>query len=607
MTSLPDRPVTPTDPHPDAANTSPSSAETDDGPVSKVVTEEARIFPTKFKETKNPSLISRYETVIGVLMKYGFADIIAHPPLNRFVPASGRWAPHLHGRSILEYTRYERMRMVCEELGTTFIKFAQIASNRPDLLPEELLNELENFQDNVPAVHPAAIKLVFVQEFGQPPEELFAEFDCNPIASASMAQVHYGRLKDGTEVVFKVQRPGIRQIIELDIQILRQLANLIESYFPQYQSFQPNELVTMFEDSIHKELHFRHEASSLVRFRNNFKGNPDIHVPACYPEFSTDRIICLEFIRGYKITDLEALNALDLTGTELALKGISLYFEQVFDHGFFHADPHPGNIFILPDKRVCFVDYGMMGVVLDSDKILMANLLLAIADRDILGLKRALLKFGKIEKLPDDKDKELEYDLEEFLTEYTSMTLEDIEGTEVMAAVNRLFFNYKIRIPPNLLLLIKALVIIEGVGLKLDPHYNIIENITPFVRRLLARKYEPARLGRQAIRAAGDAVRMLTALPEDVMEVMRKIRQGRLHIEFEHTGLEPFYKALDQVSNRLAFAILVAALILGSALLVIAHIPPYIYGISALGFFGFIISGLLAIRLIWSILKHGNF
>ena len=214
MTSLPDRPVTPTDPHPDAANTSPSSAETDDGPVSKVVTEEARIFPTKFKETKNPSLISRYETVIGVLMKYGFADIIAHPPLNRFVPASGRWAPHLHGRSILEYTRYERMRMVCEELGTTFIKFAQIASNRPDLLPEELLNELENFQDNVPAVHPAAIKLVFVQEFGQPPEELFAEFDCNPIASASMAQVHYGRLKDGTEVVFKVQRPGIRQIIE---------------------------------------------------------------------------------------------------------------------------------------------------------------------------------------------------------------------------------------------------------------------------------------------------------------------------------------------------------------------------------------------------------
>lgn len=558
------------------------------------------------KERKSPSLISRYETVISVLVKYGFADIIAHPPFNRFIPKSDRWVPHVHGKSVFEYTRYERMRMVCEELGTTYIKFAQIASNRPDLLPEELLVELENFQDQAPQVEAESIRQAFIGEFGKPPEDLFLEFDYSPIASASMAQVHYGKLKNRTEVVFKVQRPGIKEIIDLDIQILRQLASLLESYFPQYNSFQPNELVTMFEDSIRKELHFRHEASNLVRFRNNFKGNPDIHVPAFYPDFSTDRILCLEFIRGYKITDLTALNALDLTGPDLALKGISLYFEQVFDHGFFHADPHPGNIFILPDKRVCFVDYGMMGVVLEHDKILMANLLLAIADRDIVNLKRALLKFGKIEKLPDDKDKELEYDLEEFLTEYTSMTLENIEGTEVMAAVNRLFFNYKIRIPPNMLLLIKALVIIEGVGLKLDPFYNIIENITPFVRRLLARKYHPAKLGRQAIRAAGDAVRLLTALPEDIMEVMRKVRQGRLHIEFEHTGLDPFYRSMDQVSNRLAFSILVAALILGSALLVIAHIPPYIYGISALGFGGFVISGILALRLIWAILKHGN-
>ncbi|MCF8239289.1 MAG: hypothetical protein K9I85_14095 [Saprospiraceae bacterium] len=606
MTSLPDRPIELTDQSEEGNINRPPPPKDGDGLRDEV--EEASIFtPLQVKESKSPSLISRYEKVIGVLMKYGFADIIAHPPFKRFIPKSERWVPHVQGKSIFEYTRYERMRMVCEELGTTYIKFAQIASNRPDLLPEELLNELENFQDNAPTVDSKDIRQIFIGEFGKPPEELFQEFDYKPIASASMAQVHYGRLANGREVVFKIQRPGIKEIIQLDIQILRQLANLLESYFPQYNSFQPLELVTMFEDSIRKELHFRHEASNLVRFRKNFLDNPNIYVPSFFPEYSTDRVICLEFIRGYKITDLPALNALDMTGPELALKGISLYFEQVFDHGFFHADPHPGNIFILPDKRVCFVDFGMMGVVLEHDKVLMANLLLSIADRDITGLKRALLKFGKIEKLPDDKDKELEYDLEEFLTEYTTMTLENIEGTEVMAAVNRLFFNYKIRIPPNMLLLIKALVIIEGVGLKLDPSYNIIENITPFVRRLLARKYHPAKLGRQAMRAAGDIVRLLSAMPEDIMEVMRKVRQGRLHIEFEHTGLDPFYREMDQVSNRLAFAILVAALILGSSLLVIAHIPPYIYGISALGFGGFVISGLLALRLIWSILKHGNF
>jgi ubiquinone biosynthesis protein len=314
----------------------------------------------------------------------------------------------------------------------------------------------------------------------------------------------------------------------------------------------------------------------------------------------------MEFIRGIKITDLVSLDGIGMTGPHIAIKGINLYFEQVFEHGFFHADPHPGNIFILNDQRICFVDYGMMGTVLDSDKYLLANLLIAIADKDIRGLKHALLRFGKIEKLEEAVDKEMEYDLEEFLTEYSGISLEDIEGMEVMNGVNRLFFHYKVRVPANLLLLLKALVMIEGVGLQLDPKYNIIENITPFVRRLLAKKYSPARMGRNIARAAGDMIRLAGSLPEDLMEVMHKVRQGRLHIEFEHTGLDPLYAEMDRVSNRLAFSIVVASLILGSALLVIAHIPPYIYNISALGFIGFVVSGLLAIRLAWAILKHGN-
>jgi ubiquinone biosynthesis protein len=329
-------------------------------------------------------------------------------------------------------------------------------------------------------------------------------------------------------------------------------------------------------------------------------------VPRYYPEHSTDRILCMDFIRGYKITDLVALAGIGLNGPVLALKGINIYFEQVFDHGFFHADPHPGNIFVLEDQRICFVDYGMMGLVLESDKILMANLLIAIADKDVQGLKRALLKFAKSDKLDAAKDKELEYDISEFLTEYSGISLEDIEGMEVMNGVNRLFFTYKVRVPPNLLLLLKALVIIEGVGLHLDPRYNIIENITPFVRRLLARRYSPARMGQNLLKAAGDMVRLAGSLPEDVMEVMRKVRQGRLHIEFEHKGLEPLIRELDMVSNRLSFAIIIAAMILGSSLLVLAHVPPFIYNISALGFTGFVISGLLALRLAWAIIKHGN-
>lgn len=555
---------------------------------------------------KGPSLIGRYETVIGTLLKYGFADIVAHPPFNRFVPASGKLIPFRHGKLVTEYTRYERMKMVCEELGTTFIKFAQIASNRPDLLPSELIEQLAHLQDHAPLVSEEDIRGVFLSEFHDLPEHLFAEFDYTPVASASMAQVHRAVLKTGEEVALKVLRPHIREVIDQDIHILRQLAGMLESYFPEYSSWQPKELVNMFESSIRKELHLRYEAANLVRFKKNFEGNPDIHVPAYFPEHSSDKILCMEFIRGIKITDQKALEEIGLTGPAIALKGINLYFEQVFDHGFFHADPHPGNFFILRDQRVCFVDYGMMGSVLDTDKYLLGNLLLAIADKDVYGLKRALLKFGKLEKLSDQLDKELEYDLEEFLTEYSGISLEDIEGMEVMAGVNKLFFTYQVRVPPNLLLLLKALVMIEGVGLQLDPGYNIIENITPFVRRLIARKYSPTKMGKALYRTAGDLFRLAGNLPEDLMEVMHKLRQGRLHIEFEHSGLEPFYAELDRVSNRISFSLIIAALILGSALLVIAHIPPFIYNISALGFIGFSLSGLLALRLAWAILKHGK-
>lgn len=559
--------------------------------------------PAKYQASN--SLIRRYEKVIGVLIKYGFEDIISHPPFNRFIPKSKKWIPIREGRPIFAYTRYERMRMVCEELGTTFIKFAQIAANRPDLLPEELIAELESFHDHAPTVPKAEIKAIFLKEFEKAPENLFEWFDYKPIAAASMAQVHRARLIGGKEVVLKVQRPGIRETIEQDITILKQLAQLIETYLPQYAAFQPLELVKMFEASIRKELRFTVEAANLFRFQEQFKGNPDIYVPTWYPEFTTDRVLCMEYIDGIKITDLEKMRNIGMTGPELAIKGINLYYEQVFEYGFFHADPHPGNIFIMPDGRVCFVDFGMMGVILDSDKELMATLLLSIAEEDVEGLKKALLKFTKDEKFEDEK--ELEYDIIEFLSSYSEMSIDQIEGAEVMEGLNRMFFKYKIRVPSNLLLLLKALIIIEGVGLMLDPKYNIIKNIEPFVRRLLGKKYNPQKLTKSVIKALGDLTRMAVNLPEDVEQVVHKLREGKLQIEFEHKGLEPLYHKMETVSNRIAFTLLLVALIIGSSLIVIADVPPHVNHVPVLGFLGFLISGLLAARLIISILRHGNF
>lgn len=557
------------------------------------------------KHKNSPSLLARYEKVFSVLFKYGFEDVLAHPPFNRFLPKFNKYIPRREGKPVYEFTRYERIRMVCEELGTTFIKFAQIAANRPDVLPEELIAELELFQDQAPSVPAQDIVSVITEDLGKAPEELFERFDRDPIASASIAQVHRARLVGGKEVVLKIMRPGIDVTIEEDIHILKQLAGLMESYFPQYEAFQPMELVKMFERSIRKELKFTVEANNLRRFAQQFRGNERVYVPDLYPEFCSDRIICMEYINGHKITDLEAMQQIGYTGPELAIAGINLYFEQVFQHGFFHADPHPGNIFIMPDKKICFIDYGMMGAIMDSDKELLADLLLAVSERDVDGLKQALLRFT-----PDgmvENEKELDYDIVEFFDIYSSMTLDQIEGAEIIEGLNSMFFAYKIKIPGNLLLLLKALVIIEGVGLTLDPHYNIIANIDPFVRRLLRQKYGPDKMAKRAAKTLADITKMATGLPEDMETIVRKIREGKLRIEFEHKGLEGLYHKMDEVSNRMAVSILLAALLLGSSLIVLAETPPYVGNIPALGFGGFVIAGLLALRLAVSILRHGKF
>lgn len=540
-----------------------------------------------------------------VLIKYGFADVVAHPPFSRFLSGLGKFMPKHDGTPVTKYSKYERIRMVCEELGTTFIKFAQIASNRPDLLPDDLIKELEKFQDHAIPIPEDNIRPVLEHELGGGYEKLFEHIDYKPIASASIAQVHRARLHGGEEVVLKIQRPGIQDTVELDISILMHLAQLIENRFPQYASYQPIELVKMFEKSILKEMDFTIEAGNMKRFWLHFRGNDQIYVPTVYPEFSTDKVLCMEFIDGIKCTNLKELETIGLSGKELALTGINLYFEQVFEHGFFHADPHPGNIFVKRDKKVCFIDYGMMGTVVESDKRLLADLLLAVHDQDVHGLKQALLRFSWDETTVNEKN--LEYDIIEFFQNYQNIGLEEIDTNEVMAALNSLFFDYKIKVPSNLLLLLKALVIIEGVGLMLDPQYDIVQNIQPYVHRLLEKKYSPKVMSKWALRSFGEFTKLATSLPEDAQDVIKKIKKGKLHIEFEHKGLEGLNDMLGVLSKRIAFSIIVGSMILGSSLLVMADVPPYYKGIPALGFFGFLLAGFMGLRLLISMLKHGKF
>jgi len=547
------------------------------------------------------STLLRYEQVFAVLIKYGFEDILSHPPLNKVTPQTNLLVPSRNGKKVSQYTRYERIRMVCEELGTTFIKFAQIASNRPDLLPEDLILELEKLQDQAPKVPIDQIHSVLEHELARPLLEVVEHFEEKPLASASMAQVHRARLIGGKEVVLKIQRPGIRETIDADIGILKNIISIIESYFPQYLVYQPHELLKMFEQSINEELSFRMEASNLKHFQKMFRDNDQVFIPAYYAELSTDRILCMEYVDGHKITDLENLSRFNITGEDLAFRGISLYFEQVFEHGFFHADPHPGNIFVMDDGRIAFIDYGMVGTVIDDDKVAFARILLAMYEQDVQGLKKAILKFST--GLSKDKLRELEYDIIYFLREYSSKAIEDIDSDEMMQGLNALFFHYKLKIPSNLLLLLKALVIIEGVGLQLNPRYDIVQNIGPFAQRLLKKKYDPAKMQRELIKSLDDTTSLVRDLPHDVREIIRKIKEGKIHIEFEHRGLGPFTNKLSSSINLLAYALVVVAITLGSSLIITAHVPPIYFNISLFGLIGIGIASIFTLKILNDIRK----
>ena len=549
--------------------------------------------------------LDRYRKVVSILIKYGFSDFVAHTGLRKLVPKRKKLVPTRDGENVFELTRYERIRMACEELGTTYIKFGQILSNRPDIFPDELIKEFEKFQDHVKPMSWEDAKSVLEESYEKPLEELFKHIDEKHLAAASIAQVHRATLHTGEEVVLKIQRPNLRDDIEADIAILKRLASLGEERFPDLKSFQMVEMIKTFERAIMRELKFTGELANIQRFQRNFEGHKDIHVPKVWPELCGEKVICMEFIDAIKVTDMDKIRAAGLDGADLAIRGINLYHEMTFDHGFFHADPHAGNIFVYPDGRFCLIDFGMMGSVIEDDRVLLGDLVLSMATQDVQKLKEVIIKFSADPEAVAD-NKQLEYDIIEFFEDYTGLGLDDYDGEEVMEGLNVMIFDYKFRIPPNLMLLLKALMMIEGVGLYLDPNYNIIKNMEPFVKRLIARKYRPEKLMSEAIDRVKSVDYITTGLPNDVQEILTKLKKGKMHIEYEVKGLEPTHRNLDVITNRISVAMILSAVIIGSSLVVHAEIPPFIYGISALGFGGYILAGIFGLRLLWKLWKQRN-
>ena len=548
--------------------------------------------------------IKRYRDIVIVLVKHGFGDFITSINLPRHIDLSRKLLRKQPGVKIGTYSRWERVRLALEELGPTFVKAGQIMSNRPDMLPQKLIVELEKLQDLVPPFPTVEARQMIEEELGTTITSLFREFTDIPIASASIAQVHKAVLLSGEEVVVKVQRPGIKKVIEIDVEIMLHMASLMEEHLHGMKIINPVGIIREFERSIRKEIDFTVEAMHISRFRRHFQEDPTIYVPKVYRDLTTRKILTMEFVKGIKISNVNALIESGNDPKTIASRGADLVLKQVFENGFFHADPHAGNIMVLDNNIICFLDFGMMGSLLSRQRECLDSIVIGIANRDVKRIVRAALQLSGSRHV-ENADK-LEYELADLVDEYYDLPLKDINMGELLTGLFELFVTYKVKFPPDMYLLVKALITIEGVGRGIDPTFDMMSRVKPFAGKLMKDRLSPRRLAKDVYLSASEFALLARDLPSEIREIIEQIKLGETRIEFEHMGLEPVLQKSDQVSNRIALAIVLAALTVGSALIVLSKTPPMWKGVPLVGIIGFIGAGVMGFWLLISILRHGR-
>ncbi|QCX38553.1 AarF/ABC1/UbiB kinase family protein [Aureibaculum algae] len=549
--------------------------------------------------------LKRYNKLFAVLTKYGFEDVMAHHQIKKIIPKS-YLKKHPNTQKNLSFTKYERIRMMLEELGPTYVKLGQIFSNREDMLPPDLIKELVKLQDHVLTLKNFNIKEVVEQELKINSTDYFQSIDSAPLAAASLAQVHKAILLNGNEVVLKVQRPDIKETIEADILVMKQVAKSLEKHSSQAKAFQPKQIIASFEKSIREELQFLQEVENMEHFAKDFKGNASIYVPKVYRELSTDKLICMEFIDGIKVSEIDTLTSLNIDCSTVAKVGVDLYLEQILEHGFFHADPHPGNIFVLPKtQQICFIDFGMMGSIMPNDRDTLSDLLLYFMKNDVKKIIQLLEKIAV--KANIDDYKKLEYDLYELIVGVSNTSIKNIRMGIVLNQFKSVLYGNHIILPHYMYMLIRGLIIIEGVGLKLDPKFNITDNLEPYSTKITKKRFSLKRLLKKNFTRLQDLNSLADSLPDDITIILNKIKEGKLVIVHKHKGLKEFQSTLNKASNRLVFAVIIAALSIGSSILVIAKMPPLVYGIPLLGAIGFILSAVLGFYIVISIFKNKEY
>jgi ubiquinone biosynthesis protein len=552
---------------------------------------------------RNIRSIRRYLNIVRVLSTFGFDQALEMLGLADMVVRSQRLfrskKPDL-GR----LTAAERMRLALEELGPTFVKLGQILSTRPDVIPSSFVLEFEKLQDNVPSFAFEEVLAQISAELGGPVEQFFAEIDPVPLAAASIAQVHRARLRTGEDVVIKVRRPGIVTVVESDIGALMALASLAERHVPGSEIYDPVGIVREFARTIRREMDFSREAHTIEKFRDNFSKTPWMHFPHVYWEQTSRGILTMEFVAGVKVSDRDKLSQQGLDGKLIARRGANSFLEMVLTHGFFHGDLHPGNVLILPDNVICLLDYGIVGRLDEELKTFLTDILSAIVNRDMDEVVSLLLFAGDISDTLDIRA--LKRDLFNFIDGYYEIPLKEIVVGRMLMEFIEIITIYSIRIPPDLMLLAKALVLIEGMGRALDPAFDMVEHLRPFIEKALRQKLSPLRVSRDINRTLSSYLNLARNIPRDLKEIINRINRNKFKIDLEHRGLDKFTADFDRSINRLSTSMILAATIIGSSIIMQTDKGPKVLGFPVFAFMGYTVAGLVGLWLVYAIIRSGR-
>lgn len=547
--------------------------------------------------------LGRLHEVASVLARYGFADIVRRLGMARALERAGKMVHLEHFEELVKLPPPVRVRRALEDMGPSFVKLGQILATRVDLFAPEWIVEFEKLQNQVPAVPFEAIREQIEEDLGTSPESVFSRFDPEPLAAASIAQVHRACLADGSEVVVKVRRPGIRPQVEADMRLLQRLARIIESESPDLRRYQPRALVRQLQSSLAREMDFAAECRHAERIAANFADEPDLVVPRVHWQWTSERMNVQEFIAGVPLGDTAALDAAGCDRQRIARLGARVEMKMMFQDGFFHADPHPGNVFWLPGNRLALIDYGMVGRLSESRRAQVVDLFDGLVRRDAGQVSEVLLDWTADDRVDEAA---VTREVEEFIDHYHGLPLAQLHLGAMLGEITALLREHRVALPPDLAMMVKVLVTLEGVGRRLDPDFDMASEAAPFLRRVLLARYAPRALALRSRRAIGDTLGLVASLPSQLRPLLRSLRRGRFNINLDVERLKHFGEQMDHSVNRLTIGVVVAALIIGSSIVMTVTGGPTLLGLPVFGLLGFLGAVLGSLWLLYSIWRSGG-